>query len=101
VTRFYLTTKILLDSSATLLSGSRAVPDLAAGASSAGSTTIVIPSTATTGTYYLFGKTDADDAVVETQEGNNTAVRSVQIGGDLVISTLTVPSTAVPAPRSS
>ncbi len=94
VTRFYLSTKSSLDSSAILLSESRAVPDLAAGGVSAGSTTVVIPSTVTTGTYFLIAKADGDDAVQETRETNNTASRYMAIGGDLVVSTPTAPAAA-------
>ena len=43
-----------------LLDGSRAVPDLAAGASSAGSTSVTIPAGNAAGTFYLIAKADAD-----------------------------------------
>ena len=39
---------------------------------------------------------DAADAVVETQEGNNTAARLVQVGPDLTVPSLTSPATAAP-----
>ena len=94
VTRFYLSRNGALDAAAIQLPGSRAVPELAAGASSSGSTTLVIPTTVGAGVYYFIAKADADNAVVETQEANNTAPRLVTIGGDLVVSALTVPSSA-------
>jgi subtilisin family serine protease/uncharacterized membrane protein len=94
VTRFYLSSTMAIDASATLLSGARTVPDLAAGASSAGSTTVLIPSTVSTGNYYLVAKTDADNAVIETLETNNTAARALQVGGDLIVSVLAAPATA-------
>ena len=56
----------------------RAVPDLAAGATSAGSTTIVVPLTVATGTYYLIAEADGADAVQETRENNNTSSRNHQ-----------------------
>src|SRR5690606_29597038 len=46
------------------------------------------------GTYYLIGKADGDDGITETNEFNNTVVRSVKIGGDLVVSAFTAPSVA-------
>jgi subtilisin family serine protease len=93
-TRFYLSTTIQLGASATLLAESRAVPDLAAGATSVGSTTIVVPSTIATGSYYLIAKADGPDVVQETRENNNTSSRTIKIGGDLVVSGLTAPATA-------
>lgn len=94
VTRFYVSTKSLLDTSATLLPGGRAVPDLAAGASSSGSTTIVIPPTLATGGYYVIAQADGDETVPETRETNNTASRYIAIGGDLIVSALAVPAAA-------
>ena len=84
VTRFYLSTRILLDSSAMTLTDSRTVPPLAAGASSSASTTLLIPSTVATGSYYLIAKADADNVVPETQESNNTSVRAVIVGGEFL-----------------
>ncbi|MBI5575171.1 MAG: hypothetical protein HY896_02270 [Deltaproteobacteria bacterium] len=53
--------------------GSRAVPSLASGASSSGSVSLAIPSGAAPGTYYIIARADADGAVTETNEGNNSA----------------------------
>ena len=92
VTRFYLSTNATLDAEDTLLEGSRAVPSLAAGASSSGSTGVTFPANLAVGSYYVIGKADADATVGETNEGNNTSLRSVQIGADLVVSALTVPA---------
>lgn len=91
ITKFYLSTNSQLDANDTLLQRTRAVPALGPGASNSGSTTVTIPSN-TAGTYYVIAKADADNAVAETQEGNNALARSIQIGGDLVISALTLPS---------
>ena len=93
-TRFYLSANAILDGSDILLAGSRSVPALAAGAVSAGSTSVVLPTPLTAGAYYLFAKADADSAVAEAWETNNTAARLVQIGGDLVVSSFTVPAAA-------
>lgn len=92
VTRFYLSTNSQLDTSDVLLPGSRAVSALAPGASNSGSTTAALPSGVAVGTHYLIAKADADNAAAETQEGNNTSARSIQIGGDLIVSAVTVPS---------
>jgi len=80
-TRFYLSNNISLDSSDVALDGSRAVPALAAGASSAGTTMVTIPAGTPAGTYYLFVRADGDAAVVESQEGNNVNWRVVQVSG--------------------
>jgi subtilase family serine protease len=96
VTRFYLSTDPSLDSEDTLLSGSRTVPSLAAGASSAGSTSVAIPPGVAPGVYYVIAQADADGAVAETSEVNNTLARFIQIGPDLVVSALQVPATVAP-----
>ncbi len=93
-TRFYLSANAVLDAADVVLAGARSVPALAPGAASAGTTMLTIPPATGTGTYYLFAKADADAAVPETQESNNTTLRSIQVGGDLVVTTLTVPSKA-------
>jgi len=92
-TRFYLSWNALLDATDVSLSPARDVPALAGGATSAGSTLLTIPPTTAAGSYYLIAKADADNAVVETQESNNTAAKIVQIGGDLIVSAMTVPLT--------
>jgi subtilisin family serine protease len=91
VTRFYLSANPLLDAGDVVLAGSHAVPDLAAGAAHTASTIVAIPPSIGAGTYYVIAKADADNAVAEPQETNNTALRTIQIGGDLVVSSLTVP----------
>jgi subtilisin family serine protease len=96
MTRFYLSTNSALDASDVLLTGGRAVPTLAPGASSTGSVTLTIPSTTQTGSYYLIAKTDGDNTQPETSETNNTLSRVLQIGGDLIVSALTAPSAASP-----
>ncbi len=92
VLRFYLSTNAAWDAADTLLDGSRIVPSLAAGASSAGSTAVTLPSTLAAGTYYLIAKADADGVVAEAIESNNTFARMVQVGADLIVSALTAPA---------
>jgi subtilase family serine protease len=77
VVRFYLSTNTVLDTDDQLL-GSRAVPALAAGATSSGATPVVIPG-GLSGLYYLFAVADATSVVAESSESNNTSVRLVQI----------------------
>jgi subtilase family serine protease len=91
-TRFYLSTNGIVDAGDVQLDGAHVVPELAAGASHASSTTVTVPATVASGTYYLLAKADGDNAVVETQEGNNVALRQIQIGTDLLISSLGVPA---------
>ena len=92
--RFSLSANAGLDASDFLFAERRAVPELAPGAGSGGSTLLTVPAATATGTYYLFAKADGDGVIPETQESNNAALRSIQIGPDLVVSTLAVPAKA-------
>jgi subtilase family serine protease len=92
-TRFYLSSNAALDALDTLL-GARAVPGLAAAGSSAASTTLAIPASIASGSYYLLAQADADGAVAETSEANNVAAASILIGPDLLISAVSAPPTA-------
>jgi subtilase family serine protease len=77
VIRFYLSSNALLDADDQVL-GSRAVPALAAGAISSGTTSIVIPG-GLSGSYYLFAVADGTSVVAEASETNNAFLRVVQI----------------------
>ena len=90
--RYYLSPNALFDSADPPLSPTRPVPALPAGATNSGSTTLTIPAGTTAGSYFLFAKADADNVVTETQEGNNTSAKIIQIGGDLIVSAFTVPA---------
>ena len=92
VVRFYLSTDNVLDGNDTLLAGSRNVGPLDPGASSSGSTTVTIPASIAAGNYYVIAKADADGTVAETSELNNNFPRSIVLGGDLIVSALTVPA---------
>jgi subtilase family serine protease len=92
-TSIFLSNNGTLDA-ADLPLGSRTVPALAVGGTSSGSATVIIPPETTTGTWYIISKADANDAVAETSETNNTYARSIQIGADLVISSLSAPTYA-------
>jgi subtilase family serine protease len=92
-TRYYFSTNSTVDASDVPL-GSRSVPVLAAGASSANTVTFTIPANAATGTYYLIAQADADGAVAETLETNNIGYLTLRVGPDLVVTNLTVPTSA-------
>ena len=88
MTRFYFSANSTYEASDTLI-GSRSVGALAAGATSAGTTNVVIPASATTGSYYVIARADGDDAISETIETNNTTAVLVRVGPDLSVSSLT------------
>jgi subtilisin family serine protease len=92
VTRFYFSTDSILDGSDQAFQESRTIPALGPGVGSTATTTLTLPPNTPAGTYYVIAKADADGVVSETQEANNTFARAVQIGGDLLITSLTVPS---------
>jgi subtilase family serine protease len=79
VVRFYLSTNLTLDSADVQLTTTRAVPALASDASHSATTTLVLPSNKI-GAWYLLLVADADQAVRESIELNNTVARPLQIG---------------------
>jgi subtilase family serine protease len=91
-TRFYLSTDYRLDGGDRLLTGHRAVPALAGGASSSGTTSIVIPSDTVGGSYFLLAVADADNVAQEVAENDNVKYRTIGIGPDLRVSLASVPS---------
>jgi|GEM_PF-1594517 len=93
LTRFYLSANTSIDATDTVI-GSRSVPALAGGVSSAGSTTVTIPEGTTTGNWYIVAKADGEDAVIETSETNNTYARMIRIGPDLDIIAFSAPTVA-------
>ena len=74
--------------------GSRSVPALAAGASSSGSTAILIPEGTAPKTWYIIAKADGEGVLIETLETNNTYSRSIYIGPDLAVTALSAPASA-------
>jgi subtilase family serine protease len=92
-TQFFLSADAALGASDLLL-GARDIPSLAAGGTSAGSTTVTIQPGTAAGNWYLIAKADAEEIVTETSETNNTAAKIVPIGPDLDITALTAPGTA-------
>jgi subtilase family serine protease/subtilisin family serine protease len=93
VTRFYFSSDTVFDPADTLL-GTRAVPALAPGTSSSGTTTVTIPGATTPGTYYVVAVADGPGTVLESNEENNQLIRSIQVGPDLVVSAFSAPPTA-------
>ncbi len=94
-TYFYLSSDYSLDAADTYL-GSRGVPALAAGASSSGTIPVTLPGSMTPGTWYIIAKADGPEAVAEASETNNTYYKRFQVvGPDLIILTLTGPTTTV------
>jgi trimeric autotransporter adhesin len=96
LTVFYLSTSSTGGSGDVLLDGNRAVPPLAAGTSSTGATTVTIPA-GIAGTFYLLAQADAGNAVIETNEVNNTRSRSISIGPDLSFTSWSLSPTSLAA----
>jgi uncharacterized membrane protein len=95
VTRFYWSTNSTYEASDPAI-GERPVDPLAPGTSSNPVTTnVTVPSTATSGTYYIIARADSDGLVTETSETNNTRSTTVGIGVDLIVSTFLAPSPTV------
>ena len=96
-TRFYLSLDAAKDAGDALLPGSRTVPTLAAGAQSAGTTTVTIPLTTPPGTYHLLACADDLQAIAEASELNNcrTAAATIVVGRpDLVETSVSNPPAA-------
>ena len=80
-TRYYLSADGAKSADDTLLGGGRAVPALAQGAASTGTTTVTIPAGTPVGLYRLLACADDVAAVGETDETNNclASTGSVQV----------------------
>jgi serine protease AprX len=93
-TNFYLSVNLSLEASDRLI-GSRTVPQLSPGTSAAAATVLTIPADMATGVYYLFAQADGPANLTETTETNNAKFAGpVQIGPDLIVSTLIGPTVA-------
>ncbi len=75
-TRYYLSLDGVKSAGDTLLTGSRAVPALAAGLTSSGTVTVTIPAATPLNTYVLIACADDLNGVVETNDGNNCTAAS-------------------------
>ena len=93
-TSFFLSANLSLDAADVLL-GSRQVVALAAGATDIKTTTLHVPASTATGSYYVIAKADSGNAVPESQEANNVKASAlVRIGPDLIVSAMTAPASA-------
>ncbi len=79
-TNFYLSTNLSFDAGDLLL-GSRPVPELIGGGTSAASTSLTIPQGTAPGNYYLIAVADGAAVVVETSEANNTLLAVLRVVG--------------------
>jgi hypothetical protein len=70
-TRYYLSTTTSKSGRSILLTGSRSVPSLAPAATSSGNGSVTVPSTLSSGTYFLLACSDDTKVVAETNETNN------------------------------
>ena len=78
-TRYYLSLDAVKSAGDALLTGSRTVPGLAAGASHSGTVTVTIPAATQLNTYFLLACADAPNTVVETNEANNCKASSTTV----------------------
>ena len=102
-TRFYLSLDAAKDAGDTLLTGSRAVATLAAGAQSAGTTTVTIPLTTPPGTYRLLACADDTQVVAEASDANNcrAAAATIVVGRPDLVETAVSNPPAVARPGTS
>ena len=92
-TAFYLSANFALDASDTRLAQTRAVPALAAGASSNANTVVTLPVVAP-GAWFLIAAADDGNNIREPIETNNTRFTTLTVGPDLTMFNLVVPATA-------
>jgi hypothetical protein len=102
-TRFYLSIDTAKSAGDQLLTPARPVPALAAGAASNGTTTVTVPASTPTGSYFVLACADDLGVVPESHEGNNcrASATTVQVqtapsgSADLAVSGVTAPAGAV------
>ena len=78
-TRYYLSVDNVITGSDSLLTGSRSIPTLKKGSSSAGSVSVTIPAGQAPGTYYLGACADDLAVVAESDENNNCKASTTTI----------------------
>jgi subtilisin family serine protease/subtilase family serine protease len=94
-TAFYLSIDLFYDGSDRFL-GDRSVGALTPSQTSTAQTSLVVPAGTAAGRYYIIGVADANGAILESQETNNTRYSGlVNVGPDLTVTALTGPSSAV------
>lgn len=77
--RYYLSTDTTRSNDDKLLTGTRDVPGLAAGAASTGSVAVTVPRSTAAGIYYLHVCADGNAKVTESDEGNNCGVSGTTV----------------------
>jgi subtilase family serine protease len=94
-TAFYLSVDLFYDGTDQFV-GNRSVGALTVSETSTAQTRLVVPAGTASGRYYIIGVADANGAILESQENNNTRYSGlVNVGADLTVSALTAPSSAV------
>lgn len=95
-TGFYWSTNTTLDAGDTWL-GSRPVSSLGPGVTNVASTTLHLPTSIATGSYYVLAKADWESVVNEGVETNNVRTSGViKVGPDLIVSAIAIPASAAP-----
>ena len=95
-TRLYLSPDAVWDAGDVEI-GSGPAGALVAGASSQGTVAVMLPASATAGTYHVIARANADGTADEASETNNTRSVAITIRvADLVVSSLSAPAAAVP-----
>jgi hypothetical protein len=98
-TRYYLSLDTLKGGGDKLLTGTRAVPSLVAGAQSSGTVTVTVPAGTAANSYYLLACADDTKTVAEGNEGNNckASVSKVTVSAPDLVETAVSnpPATAV------
>jgi hypothetical protein len=79
-----------------ILRASRPVPELLGGEENTGPMQIEIPPSLAVGTYYLVSIVDDLDEVDERSELNQSRIRPIRIGPDLVVASVSAPSGVTP-----
>jgi subtilisin family serine protease/subtilase family serine protease len=94
-TAFYLSANNTYDATDTLL-GDRLVGALGPSGSHSASTVLSLPPGTGAGSYFVIAVADANGAVIESLENNNTrATGVIRVGPDFIVTALTAPSSAV------
>jgi subtilase family serine protease len=90
ITGFYWSNDSTLSATDSLL-GERTVSELLSGGTHSASTSFTIPPTASPGRYYIIAKADVANGTAEANEANNTRSLAINIGPDLVVSSVVSP----------
>jgi subtilase family serine protease len=72
-TRYHLSLDAMKSANDVLLTGTRAVPGVAGGATHSGTITVTIPTATPLGTCFMLACADSGNTVIETNETNNCA----------------------------